>query len=806
MNRRGDAIFTSIDNLNNGGTNPDSGNQGDNPNGNGSDGNDNPSPSSTTTTPPPGDDQPDDQPTEDEQSHEDTFLYERDKVSPAAFVAKVEKTTKMSEATRYLAATRWNDVVVPTSGVDFKDVGTSFAYPFDGIITGALLKLATLAGIGAIYLGVFAFSNITADVMVNIADSIAAMFAGGGAFTSSDTTMPNVIDLSNPDNGNTLLIISSLFLLVLLTSIVRAFNPSVQKTLQQRLMDIGINLVKFLAIIVACMFVSTQSKANQINSSMLDISNSIQIDNEFTSNESYNDSADIAESEMGFTPSGYSDTSIGALGSWKAGSMGWIISLFYWFSNMFAKVVVNLLGAFLKTPIEFVTVAIRNEYDKENSTVSGERTVNSCDRYYDALHVAFNETAAAQGNASAAMVLLSLDKLYYNLFFTGYSQVFGGSSTSAQNTWCWALEVNNQDVAPGEWAMLARTAGLYKEAIGSGSLLGGTSATTAGLHVHPVEAGLTKEVTVSDGVFVKGDGNFVELDTNKKSLPVLGLSRYMGRESIVGAAEAKYHFAGCIWPNGKEGYLNPEWNGVRAMGPSGAVLEGERVDLNIDDFKGANHKNLGGSDFPIEDNLKRYADISKEKSGEDNKYHIFLHDGDCFTASNFAIGHEKDGNEGEGGEARFGFGAAAGGTGERWNYNPLPPATLGEAIESGLGDAASQMPGISLVKGSIDWVKAIGEDETLPPDPNNRFGSNMNPNGKRVAIDYWQTSNGRTGFRFFSGTIIMIASGLYVIYVVIIMLPAAIINLLLGCLLIIVPFMMIVSALLYIMRTTRGKA
>lgn len=254
--------------------------------------------------------------------------------------------------------------------------------------------------------------------------------------------------------------------------------------------------------------------------------------------------------------------------SWALGSPGWLVST--------AMNLTNELGGVFTGVIDGITHSL---------TRTGEQGAGSaCDRYISGMHAVYKTSGAGREMAGKSNIMIAYDRLISQLYFTNYRLAAVGDSVGAENSWCRMAE--NQSGSPvGDQVMIARTAGLYGELIGTGGLGNFTGNAKSDPYAISMSAvnltGGSAKYTVgqSSGVLVDQDGLW---KTNRNGEPrdaaevagsIFGPRYASGRiddkvGGFSGSRLAMMYFSGCIW-TGREvdgealrGTLNSEWNGV----------------------------------------------------------------------------------------------------------------------------------------------------------------------------------------------------------------------------------------------------
>jgi len=393
----------------------------------------------------------------------------------------------------------------------------------------------------------------------------------------------------------------------------------------------------------------------------------------------------------------------------------------------------------------------------------------ACHRYTDALWYAFENTTAYDNNGGTAQVLESIDRIYYDLFIKNYSMIYGGNNQSAQNSWCWGLEVYDTSIAPQEWVVHSRTADLYREALGTGNLFGDSSKYVTGSHILPAKMDLRNGPSAKDGILISSSGDWNNTDDKERS--VQALTTYMGRSGGDGSKQAKYYFAACIWKIDGETKLSGDWWQVRAGGESGGFV--------------------GDNQDPYEEQTLGEKDDDPEKNTE-YVMRRYLADEDCTDEK---VIPTPDGNPNRG----FGSDSEVA---KRWNFAPLKNSILSQVTDTIRDSVTGGFARLNPFK-SDDGEKE--EDEEQAKNPENKFGESRNRMGEIPAHDFWQRANGRTnGANFMLAIASLLSISIYGVFVLLSLIPAIFINTIMAILFLAIPFILLVGAIRFV-KSKRNK-
>lgn len=231
---------------------------------------------------------------------------------------------------------------------------------------------------------------------------------------------------------------------------------------------------------------------------------------------------------------------------WATFSPGWAVQKGYEASHV--------VGGWLSDAVGLMT----------NSMFEGlGRSDGMCSTYVTGMHAVYKNTQASKDTQGADALLLSYDRLVGQLYYRTYMIAIGGSTVSANNSWCRIAEAQAGS-SPGEQALIGRAAGLYSDAIGSGGLgvvdNKADHVVTPGTFGKPNEGGVT--VPVGGGTMVTAEGEWTNSNTSDA---VAGATKFFGPtlRNGAGAMAFRFYFGACQWDQGKAVALNPEWNSVR---------------------------------------------------------------------------------------------------------------------------------------------------------------------------------------------------------------------------------------------------
>lgn len=734
----------------------------------------------------------------------DGFRGDPNKVSPRAFADRVSTINHFAPAADYLTIRRWGVPPIPTPTLSIVEPG-SFMDAGHAALNRMLFSAASAIMSFTLTIATAAFSPGMASTALGLADRTFGWIFGG------------VLSAENSNIGGTGLFLSSLVMLSFLFAVIGIFSHPAQLANPRRALGmVALSVGKYMVVITFLLFMGWSSARNHGSTSVT----------QMNAQEAFLESGEIGgEQEMYSIPGnsqagpstvmttrgiGSSDLVIDAPGTWHAFSLGWFVSWCYY--------VGNLVGQAMAGVPRVISGAI---FDMAGAIEQGD-TGTSCDRYVDAMHFAFMNTSVADRNGGVADLLRTVDLMHYDLFFRAYADTFGGPTTAAGNSWCVIAEQDRQ-TAGGDWLMLARVAGLYKEAAGTGNLLRGNDMTFAdGRNRISAASNNIRDGLVGprEGYLVNSDGHWSTADP-RYAMP-LRAEKYMGATGPEASTEARFYFAACEWdPYTDQAALGKDWKGVRAMGVTGSLTIAETAEEEFDrsdpGFFEKTQVFLGKKITSRLDRLRAMDDAARdmvpEASGRaesqfsqrdtlmNSGEFYYLQDYDCLSPRNYPIGIDGDAD-------KFGWGAG-GPFPNRWNYSPLPPPQLAEVLGKAVKDAVSGTPvekGMEMldkvdgffhaVTNPIEtfkdsWKSMVGDDELDPGNPSDvqkyydafrsldpnedafnrdtKFGSSRDPDtGKMYASHYAHVSAGKAAGTHLIANITMVIAALVLAIMVII--------------------------------------
>lgn len=213
----------------------------------------------------------------------------------------------------------------------------------------------------------------------------------------------------------------------------------------------------------------------------------------------------------------------------------WAIMSPGWMSAWTSKVMYSIGGVF--------TGAV-NSLSSTMVGISDRDSIGTCTYYTDAMHSVFRSTPAARGMGGRGEILITYDQMVRGLHFNNFRMAFGSSTVSSSNSWCRAAEAQAESPIADQ-IMISRTAGLYKELIGVGSV-----------GPKPINGANGDRV---GGELVDKDGNWTSPDAQVAAGTIFG--PYFESQDTLN--RSSMYFAVCQWTPGKSVSINGEWHGVQ---------------------------------------------------------------------------------------------------------------------------------------------------------------------------------------------------------------------------------------------------
>ena len=682
--------------------------------------------------------------------------------SPAYYARAAQNISNATASQRYLVLSRWDSINIPVRSITFS--GGALRDVANSTLGGMFLSFALLVSgfIGLVIDFTFGFS-ITNVMLKNMDALFGYGITGGG----SDTRAPILVYFT------------SIITFTIIMASLSAFNTRSGANIQSRITGVFAAVLK---AVLAALFVYYMGVQSAKNSAGMPDQNSFTAIIDTVKGNSASDSEldrdgnfkeDIDNGDLGSIQAG--GQSITKPGSWHALSLGWIVSMVFYISQLLVAALLSIYTALIKLPLDAAMQAA--------NPISSGNVMPACDRYIDSMHQTYVSTAVYDGNQAHGSVRLALDKFVYNYLYKPYSAMYGGMTIAANNSWCWAAEVDSNRPA-GEWLMLARGAGLYNDVAGAGSLVMTGSKYNNGRH------NIEQNQTVVALPTVEASDNRIVADNGEWIDPTKGLDQaqiYMGvfgRQE--GLEQARYYFAACRFDPGQNGRLSNEWYGVQSIMKGYGDAEG------------------------LKDNETTHG----VETGSAN----YLNDLDC-NGSQIIPGNSSDEELGN-----YGFGSVGKGevAAQRWGFTP-PDTDLFGNLAATIVDGMSALNPFSSGKDNDDKDSSSesgsgsgARDEGVTTDKNGirttedgpenisaKFTDNQSL-GNKPAKTFWDSVNGyKSGSVFFVTMFIAILAIILLIDFLIILLPIMIIKLVAGLIFLLVPLSLMFAAVGFAFRGGR---
>lgn len=365
--------------------------------------------------------------------------------------------------------------------------------------------------------------------------------------------------------------------------------------------------------------------------------------------------------------------------------------------------------------------------------------------------------------------------------------------------------MENQAGRPvGEILLMARGAGIWKEAAGSGNIIKGKQVSETqyanGEHMYvSTSSNLTEGLpSGKDGVLVDAAGNWRGSDSyNAMSRAENFVSG--GKDlSPSNSDPARYYFASCIWdPREENSKIEAGFAGLIAMGPTGLVEEGKpipplEVEVGYNKYIADSLKesrdivssvgslsSTQGKATEFFDNMALEPGAEAEKKKIPSPSSVNLGNEDCQNPFIFNLDDVSAGGlSGWNSQNQWA---------SRWDFTPLPPPSLSDSLKSALlgagVNAVKNLPVMGTIFRSANaireasgaaWDAAKGvwntvtdilpggeeggegeeasQEETLKPidpkdnpplDPKVSLSESVSSEGYNTAMTFWETRNGQ---------------------------------------------------------------
>ena len=690
---------------------------------------------------------------------DDDHVGDITKSSPLSFANEIENYGR-SNSSQFLIVNRWGgfDIAAPDFRPD--SIADSLMGSMSAMISNMYFNIAQ-----------FIFSVLTNGLMLVVGDSLPTI-----GIKIANSVFAGFVGGSTGNRERMIPIATGLATIAFVFSFLTAIDTKTRMTPKQRVMHVASSVLKVMFATMFFLFIAYQSSKNHDPSYTSDLVEEIK-----------NEEGQDIDFEN--TRGTERERRAGDFSTWEPFSMGWFLSLGYYLGNQVASAAFNIGSAIVIYPMESISSSM------EEHLQSGEGIRPACDRYIDSINLAFRGTQFAQGSPALSSTLSALDFTYAKLVIKPYSYLWGGATIQQGNSYCRDLEISASRQA-GEILLMARGAGLWKEAAGSGNIIK-SDRVELGKYANGKHISSSNVSNLSDGLPTGQNGALVDAAGNwqagsDKEYNTLNRARHFiegGRsKSVTESDPGLYYFANCIWQPKEQGsFLDGTLKGAPAMGATG-VAEAEEnlppyeVEIGIDDkFKerASTSQGIIGGVPPFGPTSGKANDlldsVAGEENGKDKKIKIpspnkkTMYNSDCQNPFVFYLDNVSS-------DALTGWNSMNQWA-ERWDFTPTPPPSLLDSIKASASGAASEaaknIPGYnfySKLKNGIEQVKEsveeavdeASEDQVLKPidpeknpriDPEASLSTVVDSNGHNSAKAFWEY---RAGLRT-DGTSLVVA-------------------------------------------------
>lgn len=488
--------------------------------------------------------------------------------SPLAMSNNIAEYGK-SNASQFLIINRWGGFNIASPAFRFDHPTDSVQGTFNALFSNGLFNLAQ-----------FFFSFLVNGLLLLVGDSIPTL-----GIKVANATFALLIGGPAGSKSMVTSIATALATIAFVFSFMTAIDTKVRMTPRQRVMHVASSVMRTMVAVMMFLFVAYQSSKNHNEDYTSDLVNAV--------SNAGDESVDIDTDNSG---SENREKSAGDFTSWEPLSLGWFLSLAYFLGNQVASAGFNIGSALIIYPIDKASSSIDNAF-------SGNDLRPACDRYIDSVNLAFRGTKFAEDSAAVSTTLSSLDYTYVRLVIKPYSYLWGGTSFQSGNSYCRDFEQKASRPA-GEVLLMARSAGMWKEAAGSGNIIKNKDVSpnkyANGTHISSAATSNLSSGLVSGqpGVLVtaegrwQGDNEYAALERATNFIDG-GKSK-----SVSNADPGLYYFASCVWtPDSANSHIDSSMKGITSMGPAG--LSDKDSDL---------------PPYEVEVELNRYTKESLDKS------------------------------------------------------------------------------------------------------------------------------------------------------------------------------------------------
>ena len=460
--------------------------------------------------------------------------------SPLAMSNNIAEYGK-SNASQFLIINRWGGFNIAAPAFRFDHPTDSAQGTFNALFSNGLFNLAQ-----------FFFSFLVNGLLLLVGDSIPTL-----GIKVANATFALLVGGSTGSKSMVTSIATALATIAFVFSFMTAIDTKVRMTPRQRVMHVASSVMRTMVAVMMFLFVAYQSSKNHNEDYTSDLVNEV--------SNAGDESIDIDTDNSG---SENREKSAGDFTSWEPLSLGWFLSLAYFLGNQVASAGFNIGSALIIYPIDKASSSIDNAF-------SGNDLRPACDRYIDSVNLAFRGTRFAEGSAAVSTTLSSLDYTYVRLVIKPYSYLWGGTSFQAGNSYCRDFEQKASRPA-GEVLLMARSAGMWKEAAGSGNIIKNKDVSpnkyANGTHISSAATSNLSSGLVSGqpGVLVTAEGRW-QGDNEYSALERATNFIDGGKsKSVSNADPGLYYFASCVWtPDSANSHIDSSMKGITSMGPTG---------------------------------------------------------------------------------------------------------------------------------------------------------------------------------------------------------------------------------------------
>lgn len=748
--------------------------------------------------------------------------------SPLA-ISRAIPTYGRSNASQFLVVNRWGGFDISSSDFRPDNISGALISSMSAMMANTLFNFAQFIFSLVVNSLMFVVSDSLPTVGIKIANAIFSAFIGG-----------------TNDRNKVIPIATGLVTIAFVFSLITALDTKIRMTPKQRVLHVASSVARVMMATTVFLFVSYQSGKNHNPETTSDLISK-------AANES--ESGEVGDIDLENSQWETRERRAGDFSSWVPLSLGWFLSLGYYLGNQAAGAGFNIGSALIIYPIESLASSMESEVN------SDDEVRPACDRYIDSINLAFRGTAFAEGSPALTSVLSSLDATYVKLILKPYSYLWGGSTIQSSNTYCRDFE-NSASRPAGEILLMARGAGMWKEAAGSGNIIKSKQA-ALGRYANGKHMSASDVANVSDGLPTGLNGILVDSEGNWQANNDSEYNALRRAENFLRGGVDKstnqadpglYYFASCIWrPKRNNAFLDSSMDGVYAMGATGVAeqktgLPPAEVEMDIDEgFKKRASISQGivggveGVSITGDKANEFFDNVAQAEEGKGKKVKIpspnrrVMYNSDCQNPFVFNLDNvSSDALSGWNSKNQWA---------ERWDFTPPPPPSLTDSIKSAaVGSVQSSIKNAPVIKGVLkhrdkvvgffsnddkknddnssddnsgddkgaeegDTLKQIDPDDNPRLDPKAAFSGKSDSTGHNVARSFWEYRAGeRTdGVSVF---VSMIAVNIAICILLLLFIPAlllAVVNLIFTLFLVSAGGVMAMGLILMAFRSAKPK-